>query len=128
MARILIIDDSALTRRVLRQVLMDDHEVSEEVSGEAALVRLETETFDCLLVDLLMPTMDGFAVLAALAKRGITIPAIVLTADGQTTTREKCLQLGAAEVITKPALYDQDRSLRDTIARVLSASTSQEPQ
>jgi CheY-like chemotaxis protein len=54
-----------------------------------------------MLLDLLMPDMEGREVLQAMRDRGLKIPTIVITADIQATTREECMELGALAVIHK---------------------------
>ena len=58
---------------------------------------------DCIILDLLMPELDGFGVLEALKQKGSKIPVIVLSADIQDSVREQCLGLGAAMMLQKPA-------------------------
>lgn len=103
MPRILVTDDSQLTRRILRAILMaQGHEVLEAPSGSIALEMIAAENPDCVFLDLLMPDMDGFEVLNILSERGIRIPVVVLTADIQETVREKCIKMGAVYFLNKP--------------------------
>ncbi len=103
MAQILVVDDSWLTRRGLKNMLEGEgHGVLEASNGQEALSVVETASPEFIVLDLLMPEMDGFEVLGELKKRGSKIPAIVVTADIQDTAREKCLSLGAAGFLNKP--------------------------
>ena len=100
---ILVVDDSLFLRKRIRQVLKEDgYTLVEATSGKAALVEIEKQRFDCILTDLVMPDLDGFGLLAELQKRNLSTPVVVLTADIQKTTRERCEQLGASTFIQKP--------------------------
>jgi CheY-like chemotaxis protein len=103
MALILVADDSWLTRQMVGKVLQSEgYDIIEAVNGKEAVDTVETCSPDCVLLDLLMPELDGFGVLQAFAEKGLLIPVIVLSADIQETSREKCLSLGAAAIINKP--------------------------
>ena len=102
MARILIIDDSAFQRRIVRGMLTPEgHEVVEATDG-AEGVALAKEGFDLVLVDLIMPEMDGFAVLEVLHRELPGLPTASLTADIQEATKRQCLALGARAFLNKP--------------------------
>lgn len=103
MTTILIADDSAFQRKNIRRALQQDsYTILEASSGREALEMVDANPTDCILLDLIMPQEDGLSVLAALRDRGLAIPVIVITADVQTSTRQQCLDLGAAAVINKP--------------------------
>jgi len=103
MALVLITDDAAFTRRMIRKAFKDtEHVVLEATNGKECLEMVETHSPDCLLLDLLMPELDGFGVLEALKEQGSTIPVIVLSADIQDSVREQCLGLGASVMLKKP--------------------------
>ena len=101
--RILIVDDS-LPLRVQMNIGLSNagYEVIEAVNGEDALEKIDVHQPDCLVLDLLMPIMDGLEVLARMKKDGIHIPVIVLTADVQDTTKNRCIAYGVAGFINKP--------------------------
>jgi two-component system, response regulator, stage 0 sporulation protein F len=122
---ILVVEDSWLTRRVICKILRaEGYETWEASSGPEALELLETQTPDCMLLDLLMPDMEGREVLQALRERGITVPVIVITADIQSTTREECMELGALAVIHKMPNSDE---LVGWIKKALSVSEESTP-
>lgn len=102
MASILIVEDAWLSRRVICKILQAaGYETLEAPNGLEALNILQTHNPDCILLDLLMPGMEGREVLKALRLQGCTIPVIVITADIQASTREECLELGALTVLNK---------------------------
>lgn len=108
MACTLIIEDSAFIRRRVAEVLRaDDNEILEAANGYEGLDKAEKLKPDIIILDLLMPEMDGFEVLNALNERGLTIPVIVLSADIQDTTQAECLKLGAVAFIKKPLIGNE---------------------
>ncbi len=120
MAKILIVDDSSFQRRLIRGLLTRlGHDVVEADNGENGLSALDADSPDLLLVDLLMPGMTGFDVLARLQDRRAALPRLVLTADVQDSARQRCLELGASEVLNKPP---KEWELRDAIANALSGA------
>ena len=103
MALVLITDDAAFTRRMIRKAFKDtDHVVIEASNGKECLEMIDTHSPDCLILDLLMPELDGFGVLETLKQQGSKIPVIVLSADIQDSVREQCLSLGAVRMLKKP--------------------------
>ena len=103
MARILTVDDSSLARKAMARILAETgHEIIDANNGRRALERIEADAPDCVILDLVMPEINGLEVLSSLKQRGIRIPVIVVTADIQDTTRRQCEELGAACVLNKP--------------------------
>jgi len=103
MTRILIIDDSSFQRGIIRKILLQaGYETIEAKNGREGLLRAHDDTPDLILLDLVMPEMDGFMVLAELQKEQNTVPVLVLSADIQEMSREQCLTLGAAGFLNKP--------------------------
>ncbi len=112
MARILIVDDSWLTRRSLNTIMTSfGHEIIEAENGHQGLTIAKEQTPDCILLDLLMPGLSGFDVLAEMKENQLAIPVIVVSADIQNTTREKCIALGAIGFLNKPPNEDELREL-----------------
>ncbi|WP_377473766.1 MAG: response regulator [Microcoleus anatoxicus] len=125
MTSILVVEDSWLTRRVICKILRaEGYETWEASSGPEALELLDTQTPNCMLLDLLMPDMEGREVLQAMREKGIKVPVIVITADIQSTTREECMELGALAVIHKMPNSDE---LVGWIKKALSASEESAP-
>jgi adenylate cyclase len=104
-ANILLVDDDRQTRlKLTRNLQACGHIVSAVEGGQAALDRLSAETFDVILLDILMPDMDGFEVLRALgAEASLSeIPVIVISAMADAASKEKSMQLGAQAFLSKP--------------------------
>ncbi len=103
---LLIVDDSKLQRVVLMQALKDAFELIEATSGEECLELVERgETqIDLVLLDLVMPGIDGFEVLRrrALSPKFAGIPVVVLTTSDDNETQVEAFRLGAREFLNKP--------------------------
>lgn len=107
MAKILVIDDSLIARRHLKTQLDSSGHYAIVASGGAeGLAMLAAERPDCVILDQLMPEMEGGQVLRTMREKGFTTPVIMLTADTQITTRQSLKQAGAANVLPKPPVMD----------------------
>ena len=108
MKKVLVIDDSLITRRVAaRDLQAAGFEVLVAENGKMGLELIESDAPDCVILDLLMPVMTGFQVLEALSEKGSSVPVIVASADIQETTRQKVVALGAKNLLNKPVKSDQ---------------------
>ncbi|MDD9942894.1 MAG: response regulator [Myxococcales bacterium] len=120
MARILIIDDSAFTRRQLKKVLASlEHEVVEADSGKDGLEKLVAHKPDFVISDLLMPEMDGFQFIDAVRKGDPELartPILVLSADVQEASRNRTLDLGAERFLNKPVRPDMVKQALEELA------------
>jgi DNA-binding NtrC family response regulator len=103
MSRILVVDDAAPVAEQYRYDLerLGQHEVTVATGGIAALARIEHQAFDCVILDLEMPEMDGFEVLEALQHRGVDIPVIVYTGTGDFDRCVRAVRLGASGFVDK---------------------------
>jgi len=106
-ARVAIVDDEAANVRVLERFLRlgGFERIRSWTDPVAAVADLEREPADVVLLDLAMPVMDGYAVLAHLRERdgdGLRTPVVVLTADITRDARDRALGLGASDFLTKP--------------------------
>lgn len=100
--KILIVDDEKPLSRALELKLSQEGFETKVVSnGAEALACAEKEVFDLILLDLIMPGMDGYAVLKELQMRNIRIPVFVLSNLGQQEDIEKTKKLGAQEFFVK---------------------------
>jgi adenylate cyclase len=103
--RILIVDDNESNRDVLsRRLVLDGHEVVSVDSGAATFAVLEEQTFDLILLDLLMPVMNGLEVLTRLKaeERWRDIPVIMISGLQETDAVLKCIEVGAEDYLPKP--------------------------
>lgn len=101
---ILVVDDDRLSLAVAEDFLQDDYEVRCVDSGEAALMFLENNYPDVILLDLHMPGIGGRETLNVImtSSRLNHIPVICITADSKPETEIECLSIGALDYITKP--------------------------
>ena len=103
-AKVLIVDDDPLNRLVLDKTLNTEHEVFLVESGEKALTFVKTTQVDLIILDVVMPGIDGYEVLVQLKENPITqsIPVIFISANHSHEDESKGLELGAMDYITKP--------------------------
>jgi DNA-binding response OmpR family regulator len=100
--RILVVDDEERMVRFIRMNLEHDgFQVSEAFNGKQAIQRLRDINPDLILLDVMMPDIDGFEVLETI-REASTVPVIMLTAKGEEDDRVRGLELGADDYITKP--------------------------
>lgn len=103
MADILVVDDSALSRRVSRRILEDaGHAVADAADGLTALERYALRRPDLVLLDVTMAEMDGLEVLRQLRAMDPAARVVMATADVQSSTRTMAEAGGAAGFVTKP--------------------------
>jgi two-component system chemotaxis response regulator CheY len=108
MAKILIVDDSGLSRRTLRKILESaGHEVIEATEGIVALERYFLDKPDLVFLDLTMTGMYGIDVLNKLREMDIDARVIIGSADIQSSTREMVQASGARAFINKPFMSEQ---------------------
>jgi CheY-like chemotaxis protein len=104
MSKILVVDDSRFSRhRAVEALLRGGHEVLEAPDGEEGIAVLEASEPDCVVLDMLMPVLDGIGFLRRIRHQGRVLPVVVLTADIQESTRELCENLGVSGFLQKPA-------------------------
>jgi len=102
-ATVLIVEDDAAIRRGVADALkVSGYAVVEAADGAAGLDRALSIDADLVLLDILMPKMDGLSVLAELRKAKPALPVIFLTARGELEDRVKGLKLGADDYVVKP--------------------------
>ena len=103
--KVLLVDDDRQTRLKLSRTLeAQGHTVHAVEGGQEALETLAAESFDLILLDILMPRVDGFEVLQTLKAddRLRDLPVIVISALEDAQSEEKCKRLGAQAYLTKP--------------------------
>ena len=113
MHSILIVDDEPNIRAGLKDNLeFDGYEVHQAVDGQAGLDMVLSGSFDLILLDVMMPKMNGFEVCKAIRKNGIDTPIIFLTAKGEEIDRVLGFEYGADDFVQKPF------SVRELMGRV----------
>ena len=102
MTRILIIDDEAPIRRVLRDILENEsYQVDDAATGKEALQHIKEQEFDAIFCDIKMPEMDGIEVLEAIRAES-DVPVIMLSGHGTIETAVEAIKKGAFDFIPKP--------------------------
>ena len=104
--KILIVDDSEMNRSILADMLGDEYEIIEAVDGTEAVARLNMDSTDIslMLLDIVMPNMDGFEVLAVMNRRNWIqdIPVIMISAENTYSYVEHAYELGVTDFISRP--------------------------
>src|ERR671933_1600397 len=109
--RILLVDDEQSVQTLLSYPLRKDgYDVVQAADGREALARFREQPFDLVVLDLMLPRMDGLEVCRRLRARGETVPIIMLTAKSEEIDKVLGLELGADDYITKPFSMREFRS------------------
>jgi DNA-binding response OmpR family regulator len=107
-ARVLIVEDELPMRTALEDCLTGEgFRVMTAADGERGLERALKEKPDLILLDVMMPRLDGFALCAELRRLGQTMPVLMLTAKGQVRDRVNGLDAGADDYLVKPFSTDE---------------------
>jgi two-component system alkaline phosphatase synthesis response regulator PhoP len=99
---LLVEDERGLVLTLTDRLTREGYAVETSADGESALERAASEPFDLVLLDVMLPRLNGFDALRELRRRGIDTPVIMLTARGQVVDKVVGLKLGADDYITKP--------------------------
>ena len=125
--RILLVDDELSVQKLLTYPLRKEgYDVIPALDGREALDRLREDNFDLVVLDVMLPRMDGFDVCRAIRSRS-TVPIIMLTAKTEETDKVHGLELGADDYITKPFSVREFRSRVKAVLR-RAALSQQEAQ
>ena len=104
--RILVVEDEQKVANALKEGLEDErYEVVLAPTGEDAFFRINTEQFDIVLLDLMLPGRDGLEVLRTIRKRGLDTPVLLLTARSSLEDRVAGLNSGADDYLVKPFAF-----------------------
>ena len=101
--RVLVVEDERKVAKALRDGLEAEHyDVRLATTGEEGFFLVNNETFDCVVLDLMLPRRDGLEVLSTLRKRGLGTPVLILTAKDTVDDRVRGLDGGADDYLVKP--------------------------
>src|SRR5258708_37654189 len=125
MARILIAEDElGIALGLKNDLTIEGYDVEVARDGQAALERARTGGFDLILLDIMMPRRDGYAVCRELRKAGNRTPILMLTAKALEAEKVLGLELGADDYVTKPF---SSLELRARVRALLRRSTGHRP-
>jgi DNA-binding response OmpR family regulator len=123
--RVLVIDDEEIIHASVNRVLSRAGFTSEAVfTAREAMERLEQETFDLVITDLMMPGMNGIELLEALQEKGIEVPILMITGYPTIRTAMEAMRLGAMDYLAKPFTR---KELLSPVKRALRLSTKELP-
>lgn len=106
--RILVVEDEQKVADALQEGLTGErYDVVVERTGEGAFYRVNTEAFDIILLDLMLPGRDGLEVLTTLRNRGVDTPVLILTARDTLEERVLGLDRGADDYLVKPFAFEE---------------------
>jgi two-component system, chemotaxis family, chemotaxis protein CheY len=108
-AKVLLADDSAFMRKVLKEILtgMGLSDFVEAENGKQALEKVEQDKPDLLILDMIMPELEGMEVLKKIKEAKISVKVLVVSAVGQDSMIEEAKSLGAMGYVVKP--FDNDQ-------------------
>lgn len=116
--QILLVEDEVLSQSVISHIIKsDNYEVVVAPDGVVALMELGRKKFDLILSDIAMPNLDGYQLLEFIKKHNMEIPVVFLTSHTSDAEKQRGLQLGALDYITKPI---DKKSLLNTINKIVN--------
>ena len=126
MTRILVVEDEpAIATALEDDFRAEGYEVEVAADGQTAHERARSETFDLIVLDLMLPKKDGFQVCRDLRQAGIRTPILMLTARTQEAEKVFGFELGADDYVTKPY---SPRELRARVKALLRRAASEQPE
>lgn len=100
--RILIVEDDKILARTIEQCLSDKYDIDKAYDGEEGVMYAEQGIYDAIILDVMMPIMNGYEVLQTLRKNKIFTPVLMLTAKGAVADKVQGLKSGADDYLVKP--------------------------
>lgn len=100
--KLLVVEDDKFILESIKCVLQEDFQVDVSSNGEEGLFLAKQDIYDLLILDLMLPDMDGFTILKNLREADVKTPVLILSAKGAVDDRIKGLSLGADDYMTKP--------------------------
>lgn len=121
--RILFAEDEKALSKALTTILeRNNYSVDAVYDGQEALEYMEADNYDCVILDIMMPKVDGITVLKEIRKRGDRIPVLMLTAKSEVDDKVLGLDAGANDYLTKPFLS------KELLARIRAITRTQTAQ
>ena len=124
--RVLVVDDEEDIRFLIRTLLSrEGYEVEEAGDGVTALEKLSSRRYDLMVLDIMMPKMDGYEVMREIQQRGIALPVVMLTAKVDDDSVWEGYKQGATLYITKPF---ENKMLVDAVNYLIGDISEEERQ
>ncbi len=119
---VLLVEDGETNRRLIQVILGEAGvDVAVAVNGKQGVEKAQQSHFDAILMDMQMPVMDGYQASRRIREHGLTIPIVALTAHAMKGDREKCLQAGCTDYLTKPI---RTQELLECLRRIVPLPSS----
>ena len=124
--RILVIEDDAATADYIRKGLLEaGHSADIAAGGDDGLALAANENYHALIVDRMLPNLNGLALISALRKSGNTTPALILSALGEVVDRVEGLRAGGDDYLPKPFAFSELLARLEALARRATAEVQQ---
>ncbi len=107
MIKVLLVEDNKEINENVRLYLEDEFEVQPVFSGEDAILYLDAYTYDLVILDLMLPGIDGMSVLGHIKKKAINVGILMLTAKEDLGDKLRAFNLGAQDYLTKPFFMEE---------------------
>ena len=115
--KILVVEDDKILARTIEQVLKEKYDVDKAYDGEEGVLYAKQGIYDVIILDIMMPIMDGYEVLRTIRKDKIYTPVLILTAKDGIGDKVKGLNLGADDYLVKPFNREELIARVDAIIR-----------
>lgn len=113
---IIVVDDSSIIRNYLQRACMNKYDVTTVNGGSEAINSLSTNHYDLILLDLMMPGVDGFSVLDYLRENNNNTPVVIISGDTTKETIDRAFQYNVVDMIEKPF---SEKTILEKIDRIL---------
>ena len=123
MIKVLLVEDHIKISQNIKTYLEDEFEVMPVYSAEEAKLYLAAESYDLIILDLMLPGEDGMSVLKYLEQKQITVGVIVLTAKEDLGDKLKAFNLGAHDYVTKPFFMEELKARMNVVLKGLGKIT-----
>ena len=115
--KVLIIEDDEILSDTIKKCIKNTYEVEQAFDGEEGALYAEQDIYDAIILDLMIPILNGYEVLRTLRKKKIYTPVLILTAKGELNDKLKGFQDGADDYLVKPFEKDELLARLDALIR-----------
>lgn len=115
--KVLVVEDDKILAKTIEQILLSRYDIDHAYDGEEGLLYAEQNIYDIIILDLMMPRMNGYEMLQELRKKKIITPVLILTAKDGLDDKLKGFRMGADDYIVKPFNKDELLARMEAILR-----------